>query len=157
MSARTFHVDGAAPALGADQPIFVFGSNVPGWHGKGAAKFAAERLGAKRGVGEGPMGQCYGIPTKGKSHPLGQSLKTLPIETIAENVDRFVQYATEHPEKRFMVTRIGCVLAGFSNEEIAPLFKAAPANCSFAGEWAPYLDAETEVPRARGSIQGSAS
>ena len=97
-----------------DRNIFVFGSNISGFHGGGAARLAYERFGAKWGVGVGPTGQCYAIPTMQGG-----------VETIKPYVDDFIAYAGSHPEQIFLVTRIGCGIAGFSVAEIAPLFREA--------------------------------
>ncbi|MBP5476617.1 MAG: hypothetical protein J6Y00_02895 [Paludibacteraceae bacterium] len=94
--------------------IFVFGSNLAGMHGGGAARIAYERFGAEWGVGVGPTGQCYAIPTMQGG-----------VDTIRPYADDFILYATRHPELVFLVTRIGCGIAGFTEEEIAPLFAAA--------------------------------
>lgn len=91
--------------------IFVFGSNPQGLHSGGAARVAMERFGAVWGQGEGLQGQSYALPT------------TCPIEQIAEAVQRFTQFAGQHPELRFLVTRVGCGIAGRKVNEIAPLFK----------------------------------
>ena len=92
--------------------IFVFGSNKEGLHGGGAARFAYEHLGAEWGVGVGPTGQCYAIPTMdGK------------ISIIKKHVNDFIDYALFHPELMFYVTPIGCGIAGWTPEKIAPLFK----------------------------------
>ncbi len=94
--------------------IFVFGSNLAGMHGGGAAHIAQECFGAEWGVGVGPTGQCYAIPTMQGG-----------VETIRPYVDEFIVYAKQHPELTFLVTRIGCGIAGFTDEQIAPLFAAA--------------------------------
>ena len=94
--------------------IFVFGSNLAGFHGGGAARIAYEHFGAEWGVGVGPTGQCYAIPTMQGG-----------VETIKPYVDDFIRYAEQHPEQIFLVTRIGCGIAGFTDAEIAPLFAAA--------------------------------
>ena len=94
--------------------IFVFGSNLEGKHLGGAAKAAHNRFGAQWGVGVGLTGKSYAIPTMQGG-----------IETIKPYVDQFIEYAKEHQEKKFLVTRIGCGIAGFKDEEIAPLFKKA--------------------------------
>ena len=91
--------------------IFVFGSNAGGYHGGGAAAFAMHRFGAIWGQGEGLQGQSYAIPTmEGK-------------DSMRAAIDRFTQFADQHPELRFLVTRIGCGIAGYSVREVAPLFK----------------------------------
>ena len=94
--------------------IFVFGSNLAGFHGGGAARIAYEDFGAEWGVGVGRTGQCYAIPTMQGG-----------VETIRPYVDEFISYAEQHPELTFFVTRIGCGIAGFTDEQIAPLFAAA--------------------------------
>lgn len=94
--------------------VFVFGSNLQGMHGGGAALTARLCFGAKMGVGVGMQGQSYAIPTMQGG-----------VETIKPYVDEFIEYAGENPEKDFLVTRIGCGIAGFRAEDIAPLFKEA--------------------------------
>ena len=94
--------------------IFVFGSNLAGMHGGGAARFAYKRFGAVWGQGVGLQGQSYAIPTMQGG-----------VETIRPYVDEFIVFAKAHPEYTFLVTPIGCGIAGFKEEEIAPLFKAA--------------------------------
>ena len=94
--------------------IFVFGSNLEGQHGGGAALLAYRKWGAIWGQGVGLQGQTYGIPTMQGG-----------VETIAPYVDEFIRFAQAHPKLIFLVTEIGCGIAGFRPEEIAPLFKAA--------------------------------
>ena len=96
--------------------IFVFGSNKEGMHGGGAARVAYKKFGAEWGVGVGMTGQCYAIPTMDGS-----------IDIIRKHVDDFTAYAKAHPELTFLVTRIGCGIAGWRDIEIAPLFKEASA------------------------------
>ena len=98
---------------------FVFGSNKSGHHSKGAAK-TAMGMGAVYKQGHGPMGRTYGIPTKSYS-----VYQTLTIAEIKPFVDDFITYAKEHPELIFLVTEIGCGLAGYKPKDIAPLFKDA--------------------------------
>ncbi|MCZ8255007.1 MAG: exonuclease domain-containing protein [Polaromonas sp.] len=126
-----FHVDGSLP--GHRDEVFVFGSNLAGRHGKGAALVARERFGAVPGLGLGAMGQSYAIPTK------HVDLKILSLDTIAVYVQKFLEQARKSPHQRFFVTRIGCGLALYSDAQIAPMFARAPANCSFAEEWRPHL------------------
>ena len=95
----------------ADNEVFVFGSNLRGWHQGGAAKHAQRYFGAVWGQGVGLQGQSYAIPTMQGG-----------VETIKPYVDDFIVFAQAHPELRFLVTRIGCGIAGFSVSEIAPLF-----------------------------------
>ena len=106
--------------------IFVFGSNLAGMHGGGAARMAHMLFGAEWGVGVGRTGQCYAIPTMQGG-----------VETIRPYVDEFIEYAKQHHELLFRVTRIGCGIAGFTNEEIAPLFNAAceMENVSLPNGW----------------------
>lgn len=109
--------------------IFVFGSNLAGRHGKGAALYAYQHYGAKYGVGVGRTGNSYAIPTKDKQ------LHTLPLHSINEYVNQFLDYARTHPLLTFRVTRIGCGLAGYSDEKISPMFKNAPENCNLPDGW----------------------
>lgn len=97
-----------------DGEIFVFGSNLQGSHGGGAARVAHNFFGAEWGVGIGLTGQTYAIPTMQGG-----------VETIAPYVDEFIEFASNHKELKFYVTRIGCGIAGFRDEEIAPLFRNA--------------------------------
>lgn len=109
--------------------IFVFGSNLAGRHGKGAALFAKEHHGAIYGKGWGRQGNSYGIPTK------GWKLEVLPLTEIEKYVIIFLQYAMENPELEFKVTAIGCGLAGYLPEEIAPFFKNVPKNVHLPKEF----------------------
>lgn len=104
------------------QKVFVFGSNLAGAHGAGAARFAFEQRGAIMGMGKGHFGDSYALPTK------DSLIRTLPLHHVRGYVEKFIDYATAHPELEFEVTRIGCGLAGFTDEDIAPLFKGAPDN-----------------------------
>ena len=97
-----------------DDEIFVFGSNLAGQHGGGAARVAYEDFGAEWGVGVGLTGQCYAIPTMQGG-----------VETIKPYVDDFITFAKAHQELFFYVTRIGCGIAGFRDRDIAPLFAEA--------------------------------
>lgn len=99
--------------------IFVFGSNQSGKHSKGAAK-TAMGWGAIYGQGEGLQGKTYGIPTKDKS-----VWNTLTIDEIKRYVDRFIEFAKSRPDLTFLVTEVGCGLAGLKPKQIAPLFKDA--------------------------------
>lgn len=98
--------------------IFTFGSNTDGKHGKGAAKTAI-RFGAKWGKGIGLVGKTYGIPTK------NEKFKVLSLNKISKYVDDFIEFAKTRKELTFLVTKIGCGLAGYTPEDIAPLFKNA--------------------------------
>lgn len=127
----TLHKDGTSPTLPGT--IFVFGSNLAGRHGGGAALAAARFFGAEYGVGIGMTGQSYAIPTKDKN------IETMPLSEIAPYVGRFIEYAKAWPDVTFFVTRIGCGLAGYTDEDIAPMFADAPFNCDMPEEWASYL------------------
>ena len=94
--------------------VFVFGSNLAGAHGGGAAWVAYRKFGAVWGQGVGLQGQSYAIPTMQGG-----------VETIRPYVDEFIGFARQHPELTFLVTRIGCGIAGFTNEEISPLLAEA--------------------------------
>ena len=100
-------------SLGQNE-IFVFGSNLQGMHGGGAARIAVQQFGAIMGQGVGLQGQSYAIPTMQGG-----------VNTIAPYVDEFIAFAKQHPELTFMVTRIGCGIAGFTPRQIAPLFTGA--------------------------------
>lgn len=99
--------------------IFVFGSNLSGRHGKGAAKTAL-KWGAKYGQGIGLQGSTYGIPTKSVS-----VRNTLPLVSIQGHVTNFIEFAKTRPDLIFLVTEIGCGLAGYKIRQVAPLFKEA--------------------------------
>lgn len=115
--------------------IFVFGSNLIGVHGAGAARAALRHHGAIWGHGAGLQGNSYAIPTK------DHLIETLPLETIKEFVDSFVEFARQRQDLGFQVTCIGCGLAGLKHEHIAPMFKDAPAyNVFFDTLWKPYLE-----------------
>lgn len=94
--------------------IFVFGSNINWYHGGGAAAIACRKFGAEWGVGEGITGQCYALPTMEGG-----------VDYIAGKVQNFLACAKEHPELKFYVTKIACGIAGFTIEEIGPLFADA--------------------------------
>lgn len=94
-----------------ENEVFVFGSNLAGAHGGGAALLAYKRFGAVWGQGVGLQGRSYGIPTMQGG-----------VETIRPYVNEFVRFAKENTHLTFLVTKIGCGIAGFSDDEIAPLF-----------------------------------
>lgn len=116
----------------SDDEIFVFGSNLQGRHGGGAARMAHQRFGAEWGIGTGPTGQTYAIPTMHGG-----------VEAIKPYVDEFIEYAESHPQNRFLVTRVGCGIAGFTDSQIAPLFAAALRlpNVSLPLDWLKILQA----------------
>lgn len=98
----------------AENEIFVFGSNLAGAHGGGAARMAYRRFGAVWGIGVGLTGRTYAIPTMQGG-----------VDTIKPYVDQFIAFAREHRQLTFLVTRIGCGIAGFRDRDIAPLFAQA--------------------------------
>ena len=99
-----------------DGEVFVFGSNGFGAHNGGAAAMAVKKFGAIYGQAEGLQGQSYAINTMDG------------FEVMVEQVARFIEFAKEHPELKFLVTEIGCGIAGYTPEEVAPLFKDVPEN-----------------------------
>lgn len=113
--------------------IFVFGSNLAGRHGKGAALTARHQFGAEYGVGEGRTGRAYAIPTK------DAKLQSRPLDEIQASVTRFLDYARSEPSLYFKVTAIGCGLAGYKPHQIAPMFRGAPDNCELPPEFIPFL------------------
>lgn len=111
---------------------FVFGSNLAGRHGAGAALQAAIEYGAVRGVGEGTMGRSYALPTK------GNMLEVLPLSIIAKHVDTF-KNVVETTDRCWYVTPVGTGLAGYKHEQIAPLFKGV-RNCWLPYQWRRFVE-----------------
>ena len=114
-----------------ERTIFVFGSNLAGRHGAGSALHAKRKFGAKVGVGEGPTGDAYAIPTKDRE------LRVLSLATINDSVQRFKQFARAHPDWRFELVAIGCGLASYQPDQIAPMFADAPPNVIKPPEFLP--------------------
>ncbi len=112
--------------------IFVFGSNYAGRHGRGAA-LDALKFGARMGVGKGFCGQTYGIATK------DGNLRVLPANAIRNQVERFIDITFLHPDLRFLVTPIGCGLAGYQPKEIGPMFKGSPGNVILPECFLPFI------------------
>ena len=110
--------------------IFVFGSNLEGQHMGGAARMAYERFGAEWGVGDGPTGRCYVIPTMHGG-----------LKEIRPYAEKFIAYAKEHPKNRFLLTRVGCGIAGFKDDDMAQLFEDAldVPNITYPREWLPSM------------------
>lgn len=119
-------------------PIFVFGSNLAGRHGKGAALFARQHHGAIYGQGEGLQGSSYAIPTK-----FGD-LRTMPVGLIYEHVRIFLRFALLRPDLTFQLTPIGCGLASYKPKDIAPMFEGAPTNVIMPPEFLACLPATKE-------------
>lgn len=115
-------------------PVFVFGSNLAGRHGKGAALWARQNRGAIYGQPAGLQGNSYGIPTK------DTQLRTLPLNVIRHHVRQFVRFAKDNPNMSFQLTPIGCGLAGYSRSQIEPMFEGSPANIIWPPEWAKAPD-----------------
>ena len=112
--------------------VFVFGSNLAGRHGKGAALFAKQNYGAEYGIGEGRTGNAYAIPTK------GYQLNVLSLGRIQDFVTEFVQYARATPDDTFLLTPIGTGLAGYDKVEMFKLIRNCaplPSNIVFTKEW----------------------
>lgn len=114
--------------------VFVFGSNLLGIHGAGAALHAKKHFGAIQGQGIGRQGNSYAIPTKKTPR------ERLHLNTIKESVTKFLHYAQEHYWESFNVTAIGCGLAGYTPEQIAPMFKDAPENVNLPQEFKCLLE-----------------
>ncbi len=124
-----YHQDGLIPGAGW---VWVFGSNTGGRHGKGAAAVAHRNFGARYGVGCGRTGNAYAIPTK------NARLAPLSLSEIKDHVDQFLAHSANNLHERFFVTRIGRVPAGYSDEQIAPMFATRSANCSLPTQWQPW-------------------
>ena len=131
-----FHKNGTLPK----DMVFVFGSNLAGRHGKGAALVARNRYGAEYGNGEGIQGNSYALPTKDKR------IKSMNLSAIQTHIREFIQYAAYNKNINFFITAVGCGLAGYKHEQIAPLFYKEMKeydydfnNCSFPNQWREYL------------------
>jgi hypothetical protein len=122
-------------------PVFVFGSNLRGIHGAGAAKWAVENRGAIYGQGIGYQGNSYGIPTK------DEFIQTLPLDRIEEHVKVFLKFAEDNPQLTFQLTPIGCGLAGLTPEQIAPMFSSASGNIQLPLEFIEVLYGDTNESR----------
>lgn len=116
--------------------IFVFGSNLAGIHGAGAALTAHRYYSAPWGAGEGLFRKdprhnagSYALPTKDRQ------MTTLPLDVIKSAVERFMEVAWSNPGLNFFVTKVGCGLAGYTEEQIAPFFTEAPINCILPHGW----------------------
>jgi len=120
--------------------IFVFGSNIAGRHGKGAALYARQHYGAVYGQGEGLQGKSYAIPTK------NAGLITRSLYAIQQSVGDFLTFARGRPDLTFHLTPIGCGLAGYRPEQIAPMFRDAPSNVIIPDEFMPYMSGDRSKP-----------
>ncbi|AZO48077.1 hypothetical protein [Mesorhizobium sp. M4B.F.Ca.ET.058.02.1.1] len=114
--------------------VFVFGSNTSGRHGKGAALAARRYHGAVYGVAKGMTGNSYALPT------CNDYFQPLSLDLIKDEVEDFLGFAAVNPQLGFQVTRIGCGLAYYKDEDIAPMFRQAPQfNVFFDEKWRPFL------------------
>ena len=111
-----------------NEPVFVFGSNLHGRHGKGAALWAYEHRGAVMGQGFGRQGNAFAIPTKGPDPRNRKKLVPLPLAQIQYYANLFLDIARDTPATVYQLTPIGCGHAGYQPEDIAPMFEGAPAN-----------------------------
>lgn len=111
--------------------VFVFGSNAEGMHGVAAARTAHERFGAVWGQGSGLQGQSYGVDSMSG------------LDVLAREVQGLLAFAAEHPELELLVTEVGCGIAGFTPEQVAPLFRGAPANVLLPERFAAVLAGES--------------
>lgn len=107
--------------------VFVFGSNAGGQHGGGAARITHERFGAVWGEGHGHHGQTYAIDTMSG------------LDVLAREARDFIAYALAHPELRFLLTPVGCGIAGYTPEQVAPLVVGVPPNATVPAAFAPLL------------------
>lgn len=113
--------------------IFVFGSNLAGSHGAGSAKAAYESHGAIWGCGIGPQGNSYAIPTK------DEFIKSMSLDRIEVHVNNFIRYSNDRLDSIFNVVAIGCGLAGFRSQQIAPMFRHASQNVNLPDEFVPFI------------------
>ncbi|MCQ4165105.1 A1S_2505 family phage non-structural protein [Tahibacter harae] len=113
----------------AANEIFVFGSNLAGHHAGGAARQAAECFGATDGVGEGMTGHCYAFPT------LGHQLERLPLQQLEASRDRLYSCCHNHPQLRFLLTKVGCGIAGYAEQAMQDLFQDPPRNLVLPHDW----------------------
>ena len=118
----------------AEGTVFVFGSNLAGTHAGGAAKTALLHFGAVKGVGRGWSGQSYAIPT------MNEHLQQMPLSQIQHYIEDFKIYTKNHPKIKYFVTSVGCGVAGYKVEEIAPMFKGISKNVIFPASFRPFVE-----------------
>ena len=128
-----YHDESIIKSLPEDT-VFVFGSNMAGQHAGGAARTAKEFFGAVEGVGRGWAGQSFAIPT------MNEHLQQMPLSQIQHYVDDFKIYAKNHPKMKYFLTSIGCGIAGYTVEEIAPMFKGIAHNVIFPASFRPFVE-----------------
>ncbi len=117
-----------------EDTVFVFGSNLAGTHQGGAAKTAHLFFGATKGVGRGWAGQSFAIPT------MNEHLQQMPLSQIQHYIDDFKIYAKNHPKMKYFITSVGCGVAGYKVEEIAPMFKGIARNVIFPVSFRPFVE-----------------
>lgn len=127
----------------APNEIFVFGSNAEGRHGGGAARFAMDRFGAVWGQGHGPQGQSYAVDTMSGT------------DAMAADIAKFLDYAARHPKQVFLVTELGCGIAGYRPADVAPLLAAAPANVALPASFLDVLPAEQPAAQPEAAQQAA--
>lgn len=128
--------------------IFVFGSNRQGRHGKGSALTARQKYGAIYGQAEGLQGSSYAIVTK----ELRTDYAPVSLTEVANGVVRFLAFAAFKPNYKFIVVAIGCSLAGFKPEQIAPLFRNSPPNVELPAEFVQVLKPKQYVTKATNQV-----
>lgn len=152
-----YHANGSLPPILELQNnpwVFVFGSNIQGRHGAGAALKAYQSYGARMGVGVGQEGFSYGIPTKDQNHET-KALETMSLERIEKYANvacRYMAHRIENAHQRYWFTAIGTGLAGYEHSQIAPMFRQfekfnagsirVEDHLSFPDEWFEYLEPE---------------
>ena len=117
-----------------ENTVFVFGSNMAGTHAGGAARIALENFGAMKGVGRGWAGQSFAIPT------MNEHLQQMPLSQIQHYIDDFKIYTKNHPKTKYFITSVGCGVAGYKVEEIAPMFKGISHNVIFPASFRPFVE-----------------
>lgn len=133
-----YHDESIIKSLTEDT-VFVFGSNLAGTHAGGAAKTALLHFGAIKGVGRGWSGQSYAIPT------MNEHLQQMPLSQIQHYIEDFKIYTKNHPKLKYFITSLGCGVAGYKVEEIAPMFKGISKNVIFPASFRPFV--ERTLPR----------
>ena len=128
-----YHDENIIKSLPEDT-VFVFGSNMAGQHTGGAALTALQHFGAVTGVGRGWSGQSFAIPT------MNEHLQQMPLSQIQHYIDDFKIYTKNHPKMTYFITSIGCGIAGYKTEEIAPMFKGISHNVIFPRSFRPFVE-----------------
>lgn len=133
--------------------VYVFGSNLQGRHGKGSALRARNYWGAEYGVGRGMTGRAYALPTKVTPY------QRMDLQHVEANIKEFIKHAKENPKDTFYLARPGCNNAGFTDAQIAPLFKGSPKNIVIPFMWEPFWSGGREcfetIPLPRYALVGS--